>query len=266
MPFVRLFFYSNTYVALLLFAFTLHSFELDLQSGLDYSLFIGFGSWAVYSGHTLFGLRYIPKEHFSDRHRWVQRFKPLLLFTVIVGLIGSGIILFSNTSWVLYLLPAILVTSLYLLPSGGRRLRDIPYLKLILVTVVVFYLCRWFPQQLTQSEHMALSDLLCIAFLFLLTLPFDLRDRNFETQLSGKNFVEQWGERGSQHVILFGLLTCILVAFWLNRFSEAMALSFALAAFLIPRRSRGELFYPIFFEGPLLLMAVLDLAFPVTAQ
>lgn len=99
-------------------------------------------------------------------------------------------------------------------------------------------------------------------------MPFDFRDRKIERQLQTKIHLSQTNARRAFQSVFIGLGICILslllhsliypsTGVW--RTAEIAALSLAFLATVIPERNRKELFYPLFFEGPLLLMGLFSI-------
>ena len=264
--------YSNLYVGLALGLYTFHGFANHLELQAEYSLLIASSSSFLYSFHALFGLRYIPDEQRSHRHRWLSRNQSYLwAFTVLIGLV-SAFQIWRIPNVILILLPAFGLTALYVLPILGKRLRDLNYTKVILVSLVVVYMCRYVPLylngQVIPSPFVLLELILCTAFIFLLTLPFDLRDREVEKSLKTRILIYASDAKQSFRLVFMGLGLCMIGILLLGfqspsslqwRLSEFAALSFTFFALAVPATNRNELFYPLFFEGPLLLMGLFSL-------
>ncbi|MDA9819495.1 hypothetical protein N9C06_01105 [Salibacteraceae bacterium] len=264
--------YSNLYLGLVLGGFSFHGFGSCTEYRIEYSLLIASSSIAVYTFHALFGLRYIQEEIRSDRHKWLNKNRSVLwATTAFLGLL-SLLQLTSIPNIIPLLLPALGLTAFYVLPIFGKRLRDLNYAKVFLVSAVVCYLCRFIPQYINGQTSWDLfflfELLLCFAFLFLLTMPFDLRDQNIERRLKTKTHINKTDSKQAFKFVFVGLGVCILGLLLLSRshpetFSwrlfEIAALVFAFLAIFVPERNQKELFYPLFFEGPLLLMGLFSI-------
>jgi 4-hydroxybenzoate polyprenyltransferase len=112
---------------------------------------------------------------------------------LIVGIAGL------NTFSIGFLLPAVVISGLYIFPvfSGGRRLRDFGYLKIFLLSGVITYLAVFLPLYMENIHPAVLTRIVFSRFLyvFLISLLFDIRDKETDLLNGWKSFPILFGEQ-----------------------------------------------------------------------
>ncbi len=261
--------YSNLFVAAVLLFFTLNTyFFLDKGYDSNYLVFIAASSFGLYSIHGILGLKHIPSDSFTSRHRWIERHKTLSIIMAFIAASVSGFALLNLDQHVILLVgPAILLGALYVLPLfKGRRLRDFPFVKLIIISMVVCYLCCYVPMgQDTRVSWLFLLE----RFLFLLavTLPFDIRDQRIDNRNGDRNLVLLIGQKASlwfSTSILFLVLLMNMQAYQVGLITldyfilQTIAIGIAILINLYHSRFKlNEWQYAIAYEGTLLLPGLL---------
>lgn len=154
------------------------------------------------------------------------------------------------------------------------RLRDIPYLKIILIVGVVTYITFYIPLlygdfrdfQEFYSRPIVLYILSRSMFLFAITLPFDIRDLDFDKSTGLKTIPGKIGVRKSKFLSL-GALAMFLLAESLiyHLFSTSGAVYLAMfgsallaAIFILEAKPNGsEYFYSLGLEGTMIIQLLL---------
>lgn len=201
---------TNLWAGLAAGSFTALSFEHPLSAAsLEYSLLVVLGLAAAYNYMRWIqvGQRRGNLEVLSYRWWRHARGLPGLIFGLLTGLIL--VVLYDSFTWQqgLWLLPPGLVAALYplLWPRPFRAftsLREIPFLKVLLISASWAYVTYWIPQWL-QMEDLSTPHYLEAGIRFLLVMgliiPFDLRDLEYDApqlrtlpQVLGSRWAVQW--------------------------------------------------------------------------
>lgn len=266
--------YSNLFVAicaafLCLFiheVFKLYTYRLQVTS------FIFFSTLGAYNFHRLFGIKKVTKK--NTRTLWVRKNLLLIKWLSIFSIIAACIIyLFFPFSTILFLLPLSLISLWYvvgLLKYGklNQPLREIPYLKIFLISFVWAGACCMFPLVVNSGYGILLNihvQLFCLAialFVFALCLPFDIRDfqddhrMNIQTIPHGIGIY--WTKMLSNGMFIFSALI-ILILYFHGFIDQASTIAFIMTCitciifvvFISP--SRKDYYYSLFMESCLLM-------------
>jgi 4-hydroxybenzoate polyprenyltransferase len=279
MKLLRAVIYSNIYVALVLGLLTLSSYAII--SNIDWHLYtvlsVFFGSFILYNFHRLYKIDFIPKDQLSERHLWVLQRANALKISMGLALFAMMILLPNyNADTIVCLIPAGLISVGYTIPivpteTGWRRLRDIPFTKPLIISLVVSYLTLAFPvfEQwgFAELKHQVFVKLFAERMLFLLavTIPFDMRDLASDKASGLETLATQFGFEQNKKVGLVTLVAWFAMVVWriyIVQF-EWMDLAFGSTLLLIllfaywqtsPKRS--DMFYVLIFEGAILLYAI----------
>lgn len=269
MNFFKAFIYSNLFVAIVLVFFCLNTY---IYGSIDpeplYLTFIGFSSFSLYGLHGIVGLKNIPSDSMTSRHQWIKsNFKTIAVLSVVAALMAVLVFIVMKAA-LLWFLPAVLVGFIYVLPVfKGKRLRDLPFVKLVVICLEVTYLCVLLPLKTAEIELNGLYLLERFLFLFAVTLPFDIRDQRIDNRNGDKTLVLLIGSRASLNLSTASLfLVMLLNLHFLQLFSD-MALYFyiqfvavgvaVLFNILHIRYRYSEWQYAVFYEGSLLLPGLL---------
>lgn len=262
-PMLALLFHSNLWIALGALAAAWQTYHL-LQAPINTALlgFIFCATWALYILHRRVGAQRfesnapLPRFRFITEHHYL--FNVLLLL-----LLASCVYLFFQLTAVLQyaILAASLPAAGYVFPIWrGRRLRDLPYLKIILVALVWAYMTVFLPLLDLLPPRWIASEWLRLAeralWIFLLVLPFDLRDRQLDQSQSVRTFANH------PHPALLPAISLVGIALWLllcgilypPHFFTIWLLSALVLIVLIRQAARGQ--YVEWTDGLLLAQAI----------
>jgi len=211
--------YSNLWIALNALAQAaqtqyLLGGNIRLNPGLG---LVFFGTLFLYALHRAIGLQRL--RAFADKGRYyaISQFATQIRVFALLGLAGAAacyLLLPWPVQWRLAL-PG-LVALAYVAPLGasGKRLRDLHFLKIFLIAGVWAWLTVWLP----AAGHgpfpwrMALER---AAFIFAITLPFDIRDLRIDNHTQVKTLPAVMGVRAAIALAL-ALLAIMLVFVWTN--------------------------------------------------
>lgn len=134
------------------------------------------------------------------RHRWIWEHRRMLqAITFISGAVAFVCLFLVPFTYLLWLIPAGIVSTFYFIPfygfGKGKRLRDIPLLKINLVAFVWSWVSVGCVALMVEKTFWDWIGLMGFQFLFCfgLTVPFDIRDAKFDQEEGIKTFVSQWG-------------------------------------------------------------------------
>jgi len=283
--------YSNIYVAFVLAALTLSSYflvpELEMRIHTVISVFLG--SFILYNFHRLYKVDFIPADQLSARHEWVLKRSNYMKMAMGFALFGLMILLPNyDADTIVCLIPAGMISVGYTIPiipseNGWTRLRDIPFTKPLIISLVVSYLTMAFPL-FDQLGFAALSEpqlvqLLAERMLFLLavTIPFELRDLHNDKNSGLKTLATKLGFDQAKMVGVISLGAWVFMLswrFWSFGFSifdilvGIVLLVWLAACYALITIRRTDLYYILAFEGSIMLYSlgwVLSSIFQTTA-
>ena len=213
----------------------------------------------------------------SARHGFIQARKNLLAALAIAGAVGAlvcGVMLPFGVF--VALVPLGVIAIGYSIPwiptrQGWRRLKDIPGLKIFLIALVWAVVTVTLPAWLVGVEPWSASAswvmLERAAFIFAITLPFDIRDLARDRAASIQTIPVLLGERATKAIalVVLGALAVSAVSRWgMGAGAGVLApiAAYATTAALVAAvdEERGEMFYAFAIEGTMLLLSVSALA------
>ncbi len=144
--------------------------------------FVFCGTLFLYALHRVNGVEQLAPFTSSGRYKVISSHKFHILVYAMLGLSGAGVcfLLFPwPVKWAL-LLPGFLALG-YVVPlgKGGKRLRDLHFLKIFLIAAVWAWVTVWLPAAETGAGWNRATLLMMLeraSFIFAITLPFDVRD------------------------------------------------------------------------------------------
>jgi len=246
-----------------------------------YPVFLFFATLFLYCFHRIYRSgRRAAAEKLAPRHRWVEANRFLFLCVLTVAASGTAVS-------VLFLIP--LRTSLYLLPIGllslgytvpfvpwkGTlwRLRDIPGIKILLISLVLGLTTVLLPVLSYTSPRALLQPQICfiflrrIFFIFAITVPFDIRDMEYDRQ-QGTRTLPLWAGIRQSLLLAFGALAvfaglALIQFFYSATLSLPMLMALLVSAFAAggiiayAGKERTDYYYSFFVEGTMLLQCLL---------
>lgn len=206
------------------------------------------------------------------RRSWIaEHSRGLRIQMVLTGVLAIAffIRLCSVEQWSL-LIPATVVATVYILPIiplGGKwiKLRELPYFKIFII-VAVWMVLSLLPlvsetSPLPQNKPLQLLLLQRLFFLLAVTIPFDLRDMEFDRNRGIKTLATRLGaERSIQTSHLLLVLSAIVcwmgfqMQIWNGSIALALAVSSASTAILLARikPDSDEMIFSFWLEGSML--------------
>ncbi len=188
---IDIFLYSNIYIALCALAL-LWSSQLMVTSRVvivPYDGLIFFASLFIYGAHRLVGVHKLKAYKVNERHEFIQKIEPLVIFLGSVGLIGAVFLFFglSTMQQALLIIPG-LISLAYIIPFSrkGKRLRDFPFIKVFLIAFTWAWVTVIVPLWEIRSDGIWWLFFERFFFILAITLPFDIRDVVLDKSLRTK--------------------------------------------------------------------------------
>lgn len=195
----------------------------------------------------------------SARHQWVFNQKKFLYILIILSSCISGYLFFSLFSFheLLYFSPLIAIALFYAVNIFSKSLRDIPFIKIILVAfswaAVTVLIPAYINEGLYANDIWILFALNFI-YIFTLIIPFDIRDLDFD-EPEKKTIPQLIGIRAAKHTAITLLVVCGLLSLLLSKgalFLIPVYIVSIIVLFQVNERKK-ELFYAFGIDGLILL-------------
>ncbi|MCB0738447.1 MAG: hypothetical protein KDC92_13100 [Bacteroidetes bacterium] len=220
----------------------------------------------IYNFDRLFGDNWNELKQFIKTPKWKLlpqkaranlRFQPLFLALLFWALFQVP------KSFILSLIPAFLVAFFYAIPVLGvnKRPRDVPFLKIFLIAFVWSWITTMpfgeFGNWETNCWSMFGSR---FCFIFAITVPFDLRDTDFDQSQNTKTLAHILGTKWAVGISILSLI-CGMGLNYLGKAPDHIAHVFtslvALVIVVFWNKNRPYYYYLFFLDGCILLHAIL---------
>lgn len=211
--------YSSVHIAICAGLLSIESYVvLGLPIDLNVVLFITFATMAVYSLHRLVGMSKVKAFENEGRYKLIKKYKHhILIYFIFSGMATAYYFFHLTLQQIIWLLFPTLLTLAYVLPvlKSGRRLRDLPFIKIFLIAIVWTWLSLVLPSSFQKSNLLILLVVERILFFVAITIPFDIRDKEVDASIHVKTLVHQLGIKKSkilaQSLLLLGFSTILFM-------------------------------------------------------
>ncbi len=249
--------------ALCLYKITEHLFDFNSNY---ISYFIFFSTLCAYSYMAQFQKLNINHSILSNKSNTLLSSKSIFLLSAFIT---SCLLFILNFKLLILITPVIIICLLYpvkfQLYNTIICIRSIPYLKIILISLVWSYMTMLMPILYFSYEiNHVVIDFFFQRFLFILVIaiPFDMRDMNIDTI---KTIPNVFGINNSKKLAFFCLLIIELLLI-INVISKVISLNLFLALFLtieltslviyFSHNKKSLIFYGIIVEGLSIIMCL----------
>jgi 4-hydroxybenzoate polyprenyltransferase len=233
--FINFLLYSNIFIAtcaLSMTAQTLFILDKDLFFSLPLYGIVFFSTLVIYALHRLVSLKKVDKSLNVKRFIIIEEYKTHIQVYAVLSVTGGAIcFFFLNTNTQIALVIPALLSLGYVIPFLGNnklRLRDLNFVKIFLIAIVWTYVTVLLPFMETgiqpdiQYAFMLLERCL---FVFLITLPFDLRDREIDKRNNVMTIPAKIGVQNTLYLSVIVLLLWIVLIWFIYPVNTALALS-----------------------------------------
>lgn len=265
--------FGNFFIALCAVAMTLQTCHLRYFSvaGSPILIFIFAATFFLYNSHKFITL-YLKKE-IPDHQRFIKikRFNaPLSIFTFIALLLSFDTFMMFGMDIKRIVALVALLCLLYVLPLfKGKRLRDVPYLKIFLITSVWVSVCVVLPAIALGKDWWTTDAILALEkayFIFALTIPFDIRDRASDRNMGVKTIPLSINTEKAKKLAYFSLILSFLMAgilVFMKNYSFwtlfKIGISLVITYFIIKKTddTKDDYFYAFQVDGMMLLQSLI---------
>ena len=220
------FFHSYGFLSLCAFIFSLGILSQSPFS-FEFSSAIALAVFGVYNAHRI--LKFHQSKLNIEMKAWLSKNLLAIRSFVVFGLVLSCVLfiyLFSLFSSAIFLLGiTLLLSALYIGVFSDLILREIPFLKALLVTISWFIVLVYIPKSF--GYNFQYIDFSFLILFYALTLPSDLKDVKFDPA-SFKTIPQLIGSKKS--LILFNVFIALFLLF--NCINGRLNLSFAISILL----------------------------------
>ena len=271
---VRFLLYSNIWIGLAAVAMVLQT-EYLWYGSLEWSAyhaFVFFATLFTYAAHRLFALSKLEKDNWQERfYHIAQAQRAILVYAIISGLATLILFLFFQIKQQgLLVIPGI-ISLAYIFPvlKGGKRVRDIHFIKIFLIALVWAWITVVLPLSgdllVLESEIIALYWERAL-FIFAITLPFDVRDLLLDADQEVKTLPALIGIKGTRLAASIALaLGFLLASFNLAKMVYsplewgAIALSFLISYYLVyhAHEKQPDYYFTGYLDGTMILQFIL---------
>jgi 4-hydroxybenzoate polyprenyltransferase len=280
---LRFLIFTNLYIATCVFCFTSKTaWVLNGNAGnFHVNALAFFSTLFLYGFHRIYRrFRLSQDEHREERHQWVDERKNL--YYVIIGLaflaMISQLCYMPIRVWIM-LLPVGVIAAGYSIPviktaQGWIRIRDISWLKVLWISISYAWLTTFLPvvyhnpiSYLWQPKVLFIF-IENLIFIFVLAIPFDIRDISYDKRNSVNTLPILLGVNGAISLCLKLLCAFIAIVFLhmsyggLNKYmATALCLSALEIGVILPltKPERPNLFFPLAIESSMILQWTLIL-------
>jgi 4-hydroxybenzoate polyprenyltransferase len=268
--------YGNLFIALcatmsVLSTVVLFSSFVD-ENDVKLALFVGTATFFLYNLHK--PITYFMRQQLigNQRFRRTEAFRgPLSIMTILAGFYCLCFFFYLKLNSQILLVALAFLSFGYILPifGGGRRLRDLAYLKIFLIAAVWAATTIGFPyfELKNSTTDAALWQLLIerSCFIFTLCIPFDIRDMAWDEQTNVRTIPLKIGAKNAKIVGVLALFIAILMLFLLKNaaiYSEtqslALAVLYSISAFILIKthEKRSDYFFYGVVDGLILAQSL----------
>ena len=230
-----------------------------------YVLFVVLGTHFIYSLHRIVG--FLKNENLkSDRYSITTKYIKHVVFYTLMSTLGMLILLFYlSRLQIIKLAVGGLVSFFYVVPfmKDKKRLRDISFIKIFLISLCFAWLCTYIPLQNVYGNAYNMLLFFISFFLLLgLTLPFDIRDVHVDLDGEVQTIASSIGENKtkivSASVLAMGFFL-VLIAYYFGIFgieaAVSLTLTLGISYFMMREASpnKNEMYFSLWMDGILAL-------------
>ena len=242
-------------------------------------VFVFFSTLLVYNLNLIEGMKGLKVSVFrSVRHNWIIKHEKFIwAFAVLSFIISVAELTALKKDTLIFLLVPGIVALGYAVPiklPGMKtiRLRELPFVKIFLVAWVWATFTVGLPlvQQSGITELFQLKNFLLFfsrtAFIFSITIPFDIRDMAYDSDKHVATVPSYFGIQKSKMIALFCILlfaTITFIRFQLGFCSAGELLALVFSAVItsvlivLINKERNELFYSFWMDGMMVIQWVI---------
>lgn len=265
--------YSNIYIALCAVAMTaqtLYVSDINIKTSPALLGLVFFSTLVIYALHRLVSLSKVDKSLEVERFNVIGTYKKHIQLYAGIGVLGGGLCFFflSLSTQCALVLPALLSLG-YVIPFMGNkklRLRDVHFIKIFLIAIVWSYVTVFLPflEHKVSIDRQAIGMLMeRVLFIFVITLPFDLRDWEIDKKNGVRTIPATIGVKNTLRLAFLILIIWSLSVVQIYSFLIASGLlisgiSTAVFVYYSPKQ-KHDYYFTALMDGTMILQYILVL-------
>ena len=249
--------FSNVWISLGAVGSTIAFYKLTNEDiNYNYLVLVFFATLFAYNLQYLADKKINPER--LKQSSWLLKNIKIIRILTYFSFTVSG--LFSFVIFPIYVLilstPALFLVYFYKRGKVNRfSLRNIPLIKIIVISFCWTWLCSIIPQIINNSSIDWGISFFIFFYVFTITLPFDLRDSNFDKK-SLMTFPHLIGEKGTYFFSISMVLFLILGALYFSKYSLILFLLITLVLIIPTFKNRKEHYYLFILDGLLIVFPI----------
>ncbi len=262
--------YSSLHIAICAMAITAYSY-LTLPTTIDYSYvkFVGASTLLLYSIHRIIGIKKSDNYASQGRFAIIIKYKSHLIAYSILSATycAYAYYTFDWNRRLSLVIPAVLSLS-YSLPIfwGGKRLRDFHWIKIFLIAIcwaVITCTIPYFEIIISACDTsltyhtIILTTIERAMFIFAITIPFDIRDREIDKSINVFTLATRFDDRSLKRISWLALIIASIISILLYSRNGYTSIIFTyfITAYLIylSNEQRSDYFFTGIIDGCMLL-------------
>ena len=273
MKIINFLLYGNFFIALCAYSQTVQTCRFLGDDNISQSvlpIFVAAATFFLYNIHK--PITFFLKKQLVDNQRFLKTksfSSPLSILTILAGLFCMYYFFSIKTITQWSLIVAAFLSLAYVLPIfGGKRLRDLPYIKIFTIAFVWAFVTVILPVQEYGNildSHVRWMFLERALFVFALTIPFDIRDLDVDTKTNVKTIPLSMGVQKAKYLGILAIISCIFIVLTLNiqgvysiKNTIALLLTYAVSSLVVgfTRKGRSDYYFYGLADGMMLLQSV----------
>lgn len=247
--------FSNLFISICSYFFTRFCIDsikfTSTVSTNAYCFFVACAVFFVYTLQRLFTVLYADSIK-SERDFWYRKHQNKLIFLLLVAALIVSILFFIFFMPVFFfLLLALFLSMLYYL--GPYPLKHVAGIKNFVIGFVWALVCVFIPTQINTAFFVSRNNLLfflqLFCFISAVSIPFDIRDMDYDKENRIKSLPVVFGMRNSKCVAVFLLMIVVMISlFFPSGFSNPLFLVYASLAGILVVIFSAPMRHPYYFS------------------
>ena len=273
MKIINFLLYGNFFIALCAYSQTVQTCRFLGDDNISQSvlpIFVAAATFFLYNIHK--PITFFLKKQLVDNQRFLKTksfSSPLSILTILAGLFCMYYFFSIKTITQWSLIVAAFFSLAYVLPVfGGKRLRDLPYIKIFTIAFVWAFVTVILPVQEYGNildSHVKLMVFERALFVFAITIPFDIRDLDVDAKTNVKTIPLSIGVQKAKYLSILALIGCIFIVFVLNKqavytFKNTIALflTYIISAVVVgfSQKERSDYYFYGLTDGMMLMQSL----------
>jgi 4-hydroxybenzoate polyprenyltransferase len=236
-------------------------------------IFAALSTFFLYNIHK--PITFLLRKELMENQRFLKTKSfstPLSILTVLSGIFCCYLFFSIKTATQWSLILAAILSMSYVLPIfGGKRLRDLPFVKIFTIAFVWAFVTVILPVReygKIIDSRILLMFLEKALFIFAITIPFDIRDMDWDAKMNVKTIPLSMGIQKAKYLGVLCLMSCMLIVCILHKQGNYAQIStfvllftYLISIFVViyTKKDRSDYYFYGLTDGMLLLQGLLIL-------